>query len=82
MRKIKKVLCLIKRAKRVNAHEDSEDEEKPEEPQQIIGPAPGLDTKHRYFIGKDYSNPYEKDFEILEKYSEGNFDIFSPIFSI
>jgi len=82
LRKIKKVLCLIKRAKRTNAHEDSEDEEKPEEPQPIIGPAPGLDTKHRYFIGKDYSNPYEKDFEFLEKYREGNFDIFSPIFSI
>jgi hypothetical protein len=52
--------------------EDSEDEEKPEEPQPIIGPVPGLDTKHRYFIGKDYSNPYEKDFEVLEKFNEGN----------
>jgi hypothetical protein len=56
-----------------STQDDSEDEEKPEEPQQIIGPAPGLDTKHRYFIGKDYSNPYEKDFEILEKYNEGKF---------
>jgi phospholipase D1/2 len=60
----------VQRGKRHNAHEDSEDEEKPEEPQAIIGPIPGLDTKHRYFIGKDYSNPYEKDFADLEKYNE------------
>ena len=46
---------------------DSEDEEKPEE----STPSTVLDTKHRYFIGKDYSNSYEKDFEFLEKYSEG-----------
>ena len=51
---------------------DSEDEEQPEEPTSFIGPSPVIDTKHRYFIGKDYSNPYERDFELLEKYSEGN----------
>ena len=51
---------------------DSEDEEQPEEPTSFIGPSPVIDTKHRYFIGKDYSNPYERDFEFLEKYSEGN----------
>ncbi|UJR16391.1 hypothetical protein I4U23_003294 [Adineta vaga] len=55
--------------------ENSEDEEKPEEPQSIIGPSPVIDTKHRYFIGKDYSNPYEKDFEILEKYAEAARDV-------
>jgi len=55
--------------------EDSEEEEKPEEPEPIIGPTPGLDTKHRYFIGKDYSNPYEKDFETLEKFSEGKISL-------
>ena len=59
--------------KKNSAEEDSEDEEKPEESQPNIGPMLGLDTKHRYFIGKDYSNPYEKDFEILEKFSEGHF---------
>lgn len=52
----------------------SDDEEKPEEPT----PATVLDTKHRYFIGKDYSNSYEKDFEFLEKYSEG----ISPFLSL
>jgi hypothetical protein len=66
-----------------STREDSEDEEKPEEPQTIIGPVPCLDTKHRYFIGKDYSNPYEKDFDTLEKYSEGIFNHFNfPIFSL
>jgi phospholipase D1/2 len=54
--------------------EDEEDEEKPEEPQPIIGPTLDLNAKHRYFIGKDYSNPYEKDFEILEKYNEDFID--------
>ncbi len=57
--------------KKNSAEEDSEEEETPEEPQSIIGPSTVLDTKHRYFIGKDYSNPYEKDFETLEKFSEG-----------
>ena len=54
--------------------EDSETEETPEEPQPNIGPQIGLDTKHRYFVGKDYSNPYEKDFEILEKFGEDFID--------
>ena len=58
---------------------DSEDEEKPEEPQPSNGPTTLLDTKHRYFIGKDYSNSYEKDFEFLEKFGEGQF---SPLSSL
>ncbi|CAF1018162.1 unnamed protein product, partial [Didymodactylos carnosus] len=29
-----------------------------------------IDTTHRFFIGKDYSNSYVKDFEYLEKYNE------------
>jgi hypothetical protein len=57
--------------RKTSTEEDSEDEEKPEEPQSFIGPSPVLDTKHRYFIGKDYSNLYEKDFQFLEKFSEG-----------
>jgi hypothetical protein len=52
--------------------EDSENEENLEEPQAPVGPSPVIDTKRRYCIGKDYSNPYEKDFETLDKYSEGN----------
>lgn len=51
--------------------EDSEDEERPEESSAFAEPAPVVDTKHRYFIGKDYSNPYERDFETLDRYSEG-----------
>ncbi|CAF1160558.1 unnamed protein product, partial [Didymodactylos carnosus] len=29
-----------------------------------------IDTTQRFFIGKDYSNSYKKDFEFLEKYNE------------
>ncbi|CAF1153090.1 unnamed protein product [Adineta ricciae] len=67
----RRIAQLIRKS---SAEEDSEDEEKPEEPQSIIGPSPVIDTKHRYFIGKDYSNPYEKDFEVLEKFSEDFID--------
>ena len=56
-----------------NAEEEiSDDEEKPEEPQAFLGASSGIDTKNRYFIGKDYSNLYEKPFEELEKHNEGN----------
>jgi hypothetical protein len=30
-----------------------------------------VDNKSRYFLGKDYSNSYEKDFEFIEKFDEG-----------
>lgn len=56
---------------RKDDNDDSEDEEKPEEPRGFVGPSPVVDTKHRYFVGKDYSNPYERDFEYLDRYSEG-----------
>ena len=56
--------------KRKNEEEDSEDEEKPEK-RPSAGPSPVIDTKHRYFVGKDYSNPYERDFEFLDRFSEG-----------
>ncbi|CAF3414576.1 unnamed protein product [Rotaria sp. Silwood1] len=65
---------LVQVRKKSLLEEESEDEEKPEEPQSYIGPSPVIDTKHRYFVGKDYSNPYEKDFETLEKYSEDFID--------
>jgi len=61
---------------RKNSEEDSENEEKPEEPQTFIGPSPVIDTKRRYFIGKDYSNIYEKDFETLDRFNEGNYLLF------
>ncbi|CAF4477927.1 unnamed protein product, partial [Rotaria magnacalcarata] len=53
--------------KKDKGEEDSEEEEKPEEPQSYAGSPIVVDTKHRYFVGKDYSNPYEKDFVELEK---------------
>ncbi|CAF4056400.1 unnamed protein product [Rotaria sp. Silwood2] len=65
---------LVQIMKKSSLEEESEDEEKPEEPESFIGPSPVIDTKHRYFVGKDYSNPYEKDFEILERYNEDFID--------
>ncbi|CAF1019078.1 unnamed protein product [Rotaria sordida] len=65
---------LVQIMRKSNQEEDSEDEERPEEPQSFIGPSPVIDTKHRYFIGKDYSNSYEKDFELLERHTEDFID--------
>ncbi|CAF3549919.1 unnamed protein product [Rotaria sp. Silwood1] len=48
--------------------EDSDDEKILEEQQPIINTTPELDRKHRYFIGKDYANAYEKDFKELEDF--------------
>ncbi len=57
---------------RKGSDDDSEDEQKLDEPRSsATGPSLVIDRKHRYFIGKDYSNSYEKDFETLDKYSEG-----------
>ena len=47
------------------------DDENSEEPKPVIGSLSIIDTKHRYFVGKDYSNLYEKDFEMLENFGEG-----------
>ncbi|CAF1378114.1 unnamed protein product [Rotaria sordida] len=48
--------------------EDSDDEKILEEQQSITTSTPDIDIKHRYFIGKDYSNAYEKDFKELHDY--------------
>ncbi|CAF4717292.1 unnamed protein product [Rotaria sp. Silwood1] len=48
--------------------EDSDDEKILEEQQPVITTTPELNRKHRYFIGKDYANAYEKDFKELEDY--------------
>jgi hypothetical protein len=61
--------------------EEDEDEEKPETPESFVDPSSVIDRKHRYFIGKDYVNVYEKGFESLEKYNEGN-SYLSSIISI
>jgi hypothetical protein len=42
-----------------------------EKPKTIVGVTPVVDKKCRYFLGKDYSNSYEKDFEFIEKFDEG-----------
>ncbi|CAF3424732.1 unnamed protein product [Rotaria socialis] len=65
---------LVKMMKKDNEEEDSEEEEKPEEPQSYAGSPIVVDTKHRYFVGKDYSNPYEKDFMELERFNEDCID--------
>jgi len=57
--------------RKVNDDDDSEDEENRDKLPIPNVPLPVMDTKHRYFIGKDYSNAYERDFETLERYSEG-----------
>jgi hypothetical protein len=61
--------------------EDSEDEENYEEPEPSIIAPSVIDTKRRYFIGKDYSNPYEKDFETLDKFNEGSYLVLLFIYS-
>ncbi|CAF0855862.1 unnamed protein product [Rotaria sordida] len=40
----------------------------------IINIPPVLNKKRRYFLGKDYSNPYTKDFEFLHKFDEDYID--------
>ncbi len=49
------------------------------EPQSVTAPSIVIDRKHRYFIGKDYSNCYEKDFDTLDRYGEGNFFYYSSV---
>ncbi|CAF3214829.1 unnamed protein product [Rotaria sp. Silwood2] len=66
---------IIKKIRK-DENEDSSDEDIPQEPidekpKTIIGVTPVLDKKCRYFMGKDYSNSYEKDFEFIEKFDEG-----------
>ncbi|CAF3979043.1 unnamed protein product, partial [Rotaria sp. Silwood2] len=53
----------------LQSKEDSDDEEMLEEQQSTTTSTPTVDRKHRYFIGKDYSNAYKKDFGNLEDYS-------------
>ncbi|CAF4681585.1 unnamed protein product, partial [Rotaria magnacalcarata] len=42
-----------------------------EKPKTNIGETPVVDNKCQYFMGKDYANSYEKDFEFIEKFDEG-----------
>ncbi|CAF1270567.1 unnamed protein product [Rotaria sordida] len=55
--------------------EDSDDEKILEEQQSFtITSTSEINRKHRYFIGKDYSNAYRKDFEKLDDYSTDYID--------
>ncbi|CAF4256278.1 unnamed protein product [Rotaria sp. Silwood2] len=63
---------IIQNLKKNN--EASDDEETLEEQQSIITSTSEVDRKHRYFIGKDYSNSYQKDFEELENHSKDYID--------
>ncbi|CAF2677542.1 unnamed protein product [Rotaria sp. Silwood2] len=54
--------------------DDSDNEETLEETQAVVGPTPEIDRRQKFFIGKDYSNAYEKDFEALENYAEDYID--------
>ena len=56
-----------------SSDEEEEEEEEEEEPKTIIGVTPVVDNKSRYFLGKDYSNSYVKDFEFIDKFNEGFF---------
>ncbi|CAF0819823.1 unnamed protein product [Adineta steineri] len=77
----KKWRKMLKRHRKKSQNDDSfdEDEEIPmepidEKPKTIIGITPVADDKCRYFMGKDYSNSYEKDFEFIEKFDEDYID--------
>ncbi|CAF1549028.1 unnamed protein product [Rotaria magnacalcarata] len=61
-------LGLLRKARKHT--DDSDDDEDFKDLQPARDPTPTIDRKHRFFIGKDYSNAYEKDFEALDKYSE------------
>ncbi|CAF3547959.1 unnamed protein product [Rotaria socialis] len=73
-----------KMIKKVRHHDDQdssdEDEEIPqhepldETPKTNIGETPVVDNKCQYFMGKDYANSYEKDFEFIEKFDEDYLD--------
>ncbi|CAF1390508.1 unnamed protein product, partial [Didymodactylos carnosus] len=67
---IKRWRKIAKMIKKNDPEEDSEEEE----PQLNVNPPPVMDTKHRFFIGKDYANAYDKDFELLDKFNEDFID--------
>jgi len=75
-----KLFVLFDKQKtRTNDDDSSEDEEQDisndeptdEKPKTIVGVTPVVDDKCRFFLGKDYTNFYQKDYESIEKYDEG-----------
>ncbi|UJR34309.1 hypothetical protein I4U23_021712 [Adineta vaga] len=80
----KKWKKIFKKHRKNYNDDDSFDEEQEDEipasepadekPKTIVGITPVADEKCRYFLGKDYSNSYEKDFEFIEKFDEDYID--------
>ncbi|CAF3529694.1 unnamed protein product, partial [Rotaria sp. Silwood2] len=72
--KWKQIIKKIRKDENIDSSDEDEDilqEPIDEKPRTIIGVTPVLDKKCRYFMGKDYANPYDKDFGCLEKFDEG-----------
>ncbi|CAF1160764.1 unnamed protein product [Rotaria sp. Silwood1] len=65
-----------------NSRDDSSDEEQDAsvnessdtKPKTIFGVTSVVDDTYRFFLGKDYSNYYQKDFESIEKFDEDYID--------
>ncbi|CAF0767503.1 unnamed protein product [Adineta ricciae] len=57
-----------------NSSDEEVDEVSDERPKPIVGVTPVADSKCQFFLGKDYSNYYQKDFEFVEKYDEDYID--------
>ncbi len=47
------------------------DEPSDKKPKTIVDVTHVVDNKYRFFMGKDYTNMYLKDYESLEKFDEG-----------
>ncbi|CAF4813440.1 unnamed protein product [Rotaria sp. Silwood2] len=66
---------------RINSDESSDEEEDTSisessdtKPKTIVGVTSVVDETHQFFLGKDYSNYYQKDFEFIEKFDEDYID--------
>ncbi|CAF4027217.1 unnamed protein product [Rotaria sp. Silwood2] len=65
----------------INSDESSDEEEDTSisessdtKPKTIVGVTSVVDETHQFFLGKDYSNYYQKDFEFIEKFDEDYID--------
>lgn len=77
---------FLQKSSRMNDDDSSNDEEEEEEEDDDEGKSvpspdvtPVIDNKTRFFLGKDYSNSYVKDFEFIDKFDEGFSSSFSFI---
>ncbi|CAF2780797.1 unnamed protein product [Rotaria sp. Silwood2] len=76
-KKWRQIIKKIRKDENIDSSDEDEDilqEPIDEKPRTIIGVTPVLDKKCRYFMGKDYANPYDKDFGCLEKFDEDSID--------